>query len=126
MRPANQHQAEKHMEHLLNRKLPGNRHTKVKEHTKRARRIAATIWVRFQVGPYQYQLKHLRWYLSTRTSHLTFSTRYRHWLTVKNIIIALGKESDWIDRLQGAWVSPAKADALSGDQVKSNRKRFPP
>ena len=71
MRPANQHQAEKHMEHLLSRKLTGNRHTKVKEHTQRAKRIAATIWVRFQVGPYQYQLKHLRWYLQTQTKQLT-------------------------------------------------------
>ncbi|MEE8060092.1 MAG: hypothetical protein V3T17_20005 [Pseudomonadales bacterium] len=58
MRPANQQQAMQHMAHLLNRKLTGNRHAKVKEHTKRAQHIAAIIWKRFQVGPYQYQLKH--------------------------------------------------------------------
>ena len=106
MRPANQQRAEKHMEHLLNRKLTGNRHTKVKEHTKRAKRIAAIIWTRFQVGPYQYQLKHLRWYLQAQTKHLKPATRYRYWLTTKNILKALNKEVDWGTQLQGNWISP--------------------
>jgi len=99
MRPANQQQAKQHMEHLLNRKLKGNRSTRVKEHTHRAKKIAAAIWTRFRVGPYQYQLKHLKWYLDTQTQHLKPATQYRHWLTVKNVIIALGKESDWMSRL---------------------------
>ena len=99
MRPANHKQAEQHMEHLLNRKLKGNRGTRVKEHTHRAKKIAALIWKRFQVGPYQYQLKHLKWYLDTQIRHLKPATQYRHWLTVKNIIVALGKESDWMSRL---------------------------
>lgn len=96
MRPANQQQAERHMEHLLNRKLKGNRGTRVKEHTHRAKKIATVIWTRFHVGPYQYQLKHLKWYLNTQIRHLKAATQYRHWLTVKNIIFALGKENDWI------------------------------
>ena len=99
MRPANQQQATQHMEHLLNRKLKGNRSTRVKEHTQRAKKIAAFIWKRFQVGPYQYQLKHLKWYLDTQIRLFKAATQYRHWLTVKNIIIALGKESDWIGGL---------------------------
>ena len=99
MCPANQQQAERHMEHLLNRKLKGNRSTRVKEHTQRAKKIAASIWKRFQVGPYQYQLKHLKWYLDTKIRHLKPDTQYRHWLTVKNIIVALGKESDWMHGL---------------------------
>jgi hypothetical protein len=95
MRPANQQQAERYMEHLLNRKLKGNRSTRVKEHTQRAKKIAAVIWTRFQVGPYQYQLKHLKWYLDTQTRHLKAATQYRHWLTVKNIAHALHKENEW-------------------------------
>ncbi len=59
---------EVHMEHLLNRKLKGNRGTRVKEHTQRAKKIAAVIWTRFHVGPYQYQVKHLKWYLDTKNS----------------------------------------------------------
>jgi len=99
MRPANQQQAERHMEHLLSRKIPGNRQTKVKEHTRRARRIAAAIWKRFQVGPYQYKLKHLKWYMDTQTCHLKPYTRYRYWLTLKYITSALGKETSWASQL---------------------------
>jgi hypothetical protein len=106
MRPANQYQAEKQMEYLLKRKIKGNRRTKVKEHLKRGKRIAAAIWTRFKVGPYQYQLKHLQWYVSTQTLHFSSNTRYRHWLTIRNIIIALGKEDFWISRLQGSWINP--------------------
>ncbi|PCH64453.1 MAG: hypothetical protein COC09_02390 [Gammaproteobacteria bacterium] len=109
MRPANQYQAEKHMEHLLSRKLTGNRHTKVKEHTRRAKRIAAIIWTQFQVGPYQYQIKHLHWYLHSQTKHLKPATRYRYWLTIKNILKALNKEAGWIGQLQGTWIKPEGA-----------------
>lgn len=94
------------MEHLLGRKLTGNRQTRVKEHTQRARHIAAIIWTRFQAGPYQYQLKHLKWYLDTKTQHLAHSTRYRHWLTTKNILYALNKDPDWTGQLQGSWITP--------------------
>ena len=108
MRPANQQQAERHMEYLLNRKLKGNRSTRVKEHTHRAKKIAAMIWTRFHVGPYQYQLKHLKWYMDTRIRHLKPDTQYRHWLTIKNIVDVLNKEDNWEAQLQGSWTSPAK------------------
>ncbi|MGX4675810.1 hypothetical protein ACWCIB_02970 [SAR92 clade bacterium H246] len=116
MRPANQRQVEQHMEHLLDRKLKGNRTTKVKEHIKRAKNIASAIWMRFQVGPYQYQLKHLKWYLETQTQHLTANTGYRHWLTVKNIMKALNKGDYWIGQLQGPWTRPTTTKAASDDK----------
>ena len=93
------------MEYLLKHRLKGSRQTKVKEHTKRAKRIAGVIWTRFQVGPYQYQVKHLRWYLNTQTQHLTANTRYRHWLTIKYVVISRGKGTDWIVQLKGSWMS---------------------
>lgn len=74
------------MEHLLKRKIAGNRLTLVKEHLNRASRIAISIWLRFQVRPYQYQLKHLHWYMVVDTKELSSNTRYRHWLTVKHIV----------------------------------------
>lgn len=91
------------MEHLLTRKLTGKRQCRVQEHLKRASQIAACIWKRFSIGPYQYQLKHLRWYLNTQTKLLKPATFYRHWLTVKNIIGALDKESIWLNQLEGTW-----------------------
>lgn len=118
MRPANQQQAERHMEHLMNRKLKGNRGTRVKEHTHRAKKIAAVIWTRFQVGPYQYQLKHLKWYLNTQIQHLTPNTRYRYWLTIKNIVNALNKENNWEAQLQGSWTIPAEPKTSINDQNK--------
>ena len=114
MCPANQQQAKQHMEHLLNRKLKGNRSTRVKEHTQRAKKIAALIWKRFQVGPYQYQLKHLKWYLDTKIRHLKAATQYRHWLTVKNITIVLDKEIEWLGQLHDL-----KATMLLGRQFPS-------
>lgn len=74
MRPANRQQAVQHMEHLLARKLTGGRSSRVKEHLNRAKRIAAIIYSRFQIGPYQYQIKHLRWYIFTQTHQLKTAT----------------------------------------------------
>ena len=95
MRPANQQQAVRHMEYLLKRRIKGNRQTCVKEHINRAKRIAIVIWVRFQVGPYQYQLKHLRWYIEVCMRDLAPNTRYRHWLTIRHIVRALDKNTRW-------------------------------
>ena len=94
MRPANQQQAQRQMDYLLRHQLKGSA-KKVKEHVTRAKIIAAVIWQRFHVGPYQYQLKHLQWYLAMQTQHLKSATRYRHTLTVRYIIGALGKGDYW-------------------------------
>lgn len=62
--PANQHQAARIARDLLVRRLPGSRRGTVKAHLQRAELIAESIWRRWQVGPYQWQAKHLRWYLT--------------------------------------------------------------
>lgn len=108
MRPANIPQAQQQMQKLLARKIPGRKATKVKEHLKRANTIADALYRRFQVGPYQYQLKHIRWYLTTQAQHLKPGTRYRHWLTLRYIIGALGKERQWEPHLKGSWQQPTK------------------
>ncbi|MDH3339139.1 MAG: hypothetical protein OEM85_09675 [Gammaproteobacteria bacterium] len=94
-RPANQRAAARQARALLASRLPGSRRG----------RVAQAIWRRWQVGPYQWQLKHLRWYLLARTAHLGSGTRYRHWLTVRLLIFALDKD-DWIERLDGPCVRP--------------------
>ncbi|MDA9096176.1 hypothetical protein N9J88_07270 [Porticoccaceae bacterium] len=80
---------------LLKQRIKGSRQTRVKEHMDRAKRIAIAIWARFQVGPYQYKLKHLRWYVDTCTKDLASNTRYRHWLTIRHIITSLDKNAVW-------------------------------
>jgi len=104
-RPANQRIAGRQARSLLAKRLPGSRRGTVRQHLARSQRIAELIWRRWHVGPGQWRLKHLRWYLLTRTAHLGSGTRYRHWLTVRLLIFALDKDG-WIERLDGPWVRP--------------------
>lgn len=104
--PANQHQAARIARDLLVRRLPGSRRGTVKAHLQRAALIAESIWRRWQVGPYQWQAKHLRWYLTEQTKTLTPGTRYRHWLTVRLLVFALQTAEHWLSLLQGPWLRP--------------------
>lgn len=99
-------QAGKLTRELLVRTLPGSRRGTIRAHLARAERIGNLIHRRFKVGPYQAQAKHFRWYLETQTLDLTPSTRYRHWLTVRAMVSALGKTCDWMSRFQGPWIRP--------------------
>lgn len=112
-RPANQGAAARQARALLVRSLPGSRRGSVRAHLQRAERIANSLWPRWQVGPYQWQAKHLRWYLTTQTEAYTHGTRYRHWLTVRALASALGKGDHWLHHLQGPWLRPTgEAGAL--------------
>jgi len=104
-RPPNQRAAARQARSLLANRLPGSRRGTVRQHLARAQRLAQIIWQRWQVGPYQWRLKHLRWYLQERTDDYTTGTRYRHWLTVRLLILALDHDG-WIERLDGPWVRP--------------------
>lgn len=106
MRPRGITQARQHMLHLFKRRLKGSRQ-KLNRHYNRSRYIVDILWAQFQVGPYQYQVKHLRWYLTDAIEPLLPATRYQHWLTVKILLEALGKEDEWIGHLQGSWTSPS-------------------
>ena len=104
--PSNQRQAARQAKELLVRTLPGARRGSIRSHLQRAEHIADVIWRRWQVGPHQWQVKHLRWYLTVRTDLYTPGTHYRHWLTVRALVFALGKEYDWLTQLQGPWLRP--------------------
>ena len=110
---ASAHAASRQARALLARALPGSRRGTVAAHLARAERIGDAIWRRWQVGPYRWQLKHLRWYLATQTKSHSASTRYRHWLTLRALVHALDRSDDWLPRLQGPWIRPtSKAGAL--------------
>ena len=116
-RPANQQAAAGMAKAMLVRRLPGSRRGSVRAHLQRAERIAESIWRRWQVGPYQWQVKHLRWYLSVPASPFTPGTRYRYWLTIRNLVHALGRSEHWLVQLQGPWIRPT---GQSGE-LKSGR-----
>ena len=105
MRPRGKRQARQHMLHLIKRRLKGSRR-KTNEYCNRALSLSDVVWQRFQVGVYQYQLKHLKWFLEEGTKYLQPSTRYRYWLAVKVVVEKLNKEADWIPQLQGSWTNP--------------------
>jgi hypothetical protein len=97
---------------LIAKRLPGSKRF-VADHRSRAGIIAAKIWTQFQVGPEELRVKHLRWYLERATRDLSIWQRYRHWATVRVMVIALGHGTDWLGRLQGPWVRPSgEAGAL--------------
>ena len=104
--PSNQRQAARQAKNLLAHTLPGSRRGSIRSHLQRAEHIADATWRRWQAGPYQWQVKHLRWYLMEMTNLYTFGIRYRHWLTVRALVFALGKEKDWLPQLQGPWQRP--------------------
>jgi len=56
--------------------------------------------------PHQWQTKHLRWYLVEKAKHLTPNTRYRHWLTVRSLVLTLSMAEHWLPLLQGPWLRP--------------------
>jgi len=104
--PATPQAAARQARALLAKRLPGSRRGTVAAHLARAERIGEAIWRRWQVGPYRWRVKHLRWYLTVGTRALTPSTRYRHWLTVRVLVEALAQRGDWLARLEGPWVRP--------------------
>ena len=120
-RPASSRQAIHQTQGLLIRRLPGARKTTVRSHLKRAAAIAKASYQRWQVGPYQWRVKHLRWYLEHRSKRFEPGTRYRYWLTIRLLVMALGREADWLPRLQGPWCRPGEPPAQatrSGRPVK--------
>ena len=123
--PPNHRVAARQARALLVRRLSGSRRGTVAAHLIRAERIGETIWKRWQVGPYRWQLKHLRWYLTTQTQAFAAGTRYRYWLTVRALVHSLGCGDNWISRLDGPWVRPSgKSGQLSAGrpstQVSNN------
>jgi hypothetical protein len=95
-RPANQQTAAREASALLARSLPGSRRGTVRAHIHRAEHIADAIWRRWQVSPHQWQVKHVRCYLTIQVEQHGLSTRYRCWLTVRALTFALGKAEYWL------------------------------
>jgi hypothetical protein len=118
-RPASAHEAVRQTHGLLARRLPGARRTTVSDHLARAAGIASCLYRRWQVGPYQWRLKHARWYLEHGMDpSFEPSVRYRYWLTLRLLVIALRKDVDWLPRLRGPWERP---DPHDGARVYGGR-----
>ena len=104
--PSNERAAAYQARMLLTESVPEPRGKNYPSHRVRAGRIAEVIWLRWRVGPYQWRLEHLRWFLVEKTVHVCQGTRYRYWLTARLMILSLGHARDWLDHLDGPWVRP--------------------
>lgn len=106
-RPSHERAAAYQARILLSDNVPEPRPSVFSSHCARAGHIAEVIWRRWQVGPYQWRIEHMRWYLAEKTGHHVSGTRYRHWLTVRLMILCLGHAGEWLDHLDGPWVRPS-------------------
>jgi len=104
--PSNHISAGKQARALLAHTLPGSKRGTVQSHLQRAEYIGGAIWRRWQVGPRQWKLKHVRWYLTSCLKPFSVSTSYRHWLTMRAIVCALGQYDQWMPYLHGEWIRP--------------------
>jgi len=103
--PRNADQAGHLAVQLLKRSLPGHS-VVVRRECQRAAGIAAVIWRRWHVGPWQWKCKHVRWFLEHHMSQYRGWTRYRYWLTLERLLQAIEKREDWRPHLNGPWQSP--------------------
>lgn len=80
---------------LINKQIPGSSKTK-SNHIKRGERIAQMINERFLISsPYQWQVKHLKWFMEVLSRDIENSTLYDYWLTTRKIGSCLGKWQHW-------------------------------
>lgn len=98
-------QAGTQAKHLIAKSLPGSRKANQVD-LRRAELIGKRIWKRWQVSPDQWQLKHVRWYLAHDQKELSSGQLYRHWLTMRLLVQALGKFEHWEKQLRGPWLRP--------------------
>jgi hypothetical protein len=105
MSAASARQAGTQAKNLIAKSLPGSRKAN-KVDLRRAELIGERIWRRWQKSPDQWQLKHVRWYLAQDQKDLSPGQLYRHWLTLRLLVQALGKFEQWEKQLRGAWVRP--------------------
>lgn len=118
-RPANENQVLAAVDNLLRRSLPGARRS-VDAHVRRGQRSALLIFRRWQVGPYQWQCKHIRWVLDHGLADLAPASRYDHWRSLEKAIAALGRRDDWLPQLRGTWLRPSGLD--SGPRQATGRQ----
>lgn len=68
-------------------------------------------------NPHDWQVSDLRWFLESYLADRSLHTRYWYWLTVRQIVRALGKMRNWLPLLKGPWRRPRELKP---------RSHFPP
>jgi hypothetical protein len=87
------------MKNFIGNRLTGAKTTKT-QHEERALIISTAIYSRFGVHVYQYQQKHLIWFLVEYSKGYTKGTRYNYYLTIMKIITLTPKFSCWKEKIK--------------------------
>ena len=93
-------------------------HATRQRHLNQARLIQVAIQQRWQRdNPWRWQLKHLQWFMGEHLTDHSPHSRYYYGLTVRLIVMRLGKEAGWGKSadlgLRRTAVPPLKKAALS-------------
>jgi hypothetical protein len=105
MRPASGRIAAAQAARLARTRLTGISHATKKRRVRRAAIVADRIWCRWQVGVWQWRLKHIRWLCEYSLRDQSPNTSYQYWLAVRDLLSVLGREH-WINQLRGPWTRP--------------------
>lgn len=105
MRPANHRVAAAEAAALARNRLRGIAHETKVRRVRRAALMAAAIWGRWQVGIWQWQLKHVRWFFQHHLQDAKASVRYQYWLVVRELARETNREH-WAQLLNGRWTRP--------------------
>ena len=99
-----QTEVERQARSLARRVFSGQRRV-VKGKENHIANVANKIYGRWRVGPYQWQVKHVRWILVSLT-HCSSGTKYRYFRYIRACLIYLNKWCDWEPHLHGPWQNP--------------------
>jgi len=91
---------------LARKAFSGQRHV-VREKEKHIVNTAAAIYRRWRIGVNQWQVKHIRWFL-TSISGRSPGTQYRYYRYIRACLITMNKWVDWSPYLSGSWQLPIK------------------
>lgn len=75
----------------------------IKKHRERSLQIANAIHARFGVHIYQYQQKHMLWFITVFTANYSSGTRYNYYLTIVKLIQLEPKFSVWKNQVALAY-----------------------
>jgi len=67
---------------------------------------AVKWWIETNVVSPMAAFGRLQWYLNTHIQLLKPTSQYRHWLTTRQVIMALDKWHQWQHALIGPWQLP--------------------
>lgn len=105
------------IELFLSGVLTGSHATR-KRHLRQAKIIHIAIAQRWQQSnPWTWKRKHLLWFMNHQSKNLANTTRYRYGLTIKLIVLRLGKSWELASNLHSKAASTAVPEGCGDERI---------